>query len=124
LKFPSIAWTRTGPNAYEGLVPASDRPLVLGFAETMDSGWLLQGVAPNRSVRHIRINGYENGWLIGPGREVHFTLAFGPDHWLKWANVLSGLTALSTLVLLIRRPRRWRKVGAENAGTGAPSSDE
>jgi arabinofuranan 3-O-arabinosyltransferase len=103
---PNMSWTKTGPTSYDVLVAGSRYPYLLTLAESYAGGWELQGIPPGRSATHVLIDGYANGWRIGPGPALDVSIVYGPDRWSGLARSLSLLAGVIALVVVTRRKIR------------------
>ncbi|MGA3037313.1 MAG: hypothetical protein ABSE64_07475 [Vulcanimicrobiaceae bacterium] len=85
-------------------VPARTKPVVLGFLESYNNGWILREI-PN--ARHIVLDGYANGWILPAGPEQQITIFYKGQVWVWIGEVASTIALLIVLagILLKRRAR-------------------
>jgi arabinofuranan 3-O-arabinosyltransferase len=100
---PAITWRAVSASKFEGTIAAASHPFVLALRESFSPEWELGGLSGARTVQHIQIDGYANGWIVSPGSSFHFTMEFGPDVWGRWARVASALALLVALILVLMR---------------------
>jgi len=82
-------------------VPAHTTPLVLGFLESFNKGWVLHGV---RDARHFVLDGYANGWILPPGPQQQITIFYQGQVWLLIGEIASALAlAMVCAAIVIKR---------------------
>jgi arabinofuranan 3-O-arabinosyltransferase len=92
---------------YNVQVHGATEPYLLVLNETYERGWRLSGAD---GARHIRVNGYANGWVVDRTGSYSLTLSYAPQRVVTLARgfsfggVAAGLLALGALSL-----RRWRR---------------
>ncbi|MER3410481.1 MAG: hypothetical protein C4306_10420 [Thermoleophilia bacterium] len=109
---PRLKVQRVSPVKYRVTVGKLDRPILLVLRETFDPGWRLEGVP---GARHVRVNGYANGWVIKPRRAASVSLVYGPQRWVEIARLASIVAAAVSLLLVRPRWRRSPKLRAAGA---------
>jgi arabinofuranan 3-O-arabinosyltransferase len=94
---------------------------LLSVAENFNRGW--QATAQGKQLQPVRVDGWEQGWLVPPGTTGTVTLTFSPQRRYLWGLVaglvLGGLVLLAAAVLLLRPAQRRavpRLLPARSAG--------
>ena len=92
---------------------AGDRSaVVVGVGESFDPGWRLDGVPSGVTVRHVRLDGFRNGWVLErTATEAPLTglrVRFGPDGTARRALAVSVLGAMALLGGLGMHRRRGK----------------
>ncbi|MCC6433616.1 MAG: hypothetical protein IT196_01155 [Acidimicrobiales bacterium] len=90
-----------------------DRPgAVLATTEAFDPGWALHGLPPAVSARHVRLDGYRNGWVIDGTGTFELTIRFGSSR----AALGLRYAAASMALVLTARALRGRSVPGRRPG--------
>jgi arabinofuranan 3-O-arabinosyltransferase len=93
-----LEWAQLGDNRLR-LRLQTDRPgAVIATSEAFDPGWRLGGLPSTASARHVRLDGYRNGWVIDAAGSYDLTISYAPDRTARWAQFTS-LAALAMLTL-------------------------
>jgi len=107
---PGVSAETAGAGRWRVSVATGDRaPVVVGIGEAFDEGWRLDGVPSGVEVRHVRLDGFRNGWVLEAGAQPQsFTgldVRFGPDGLARRALAASlvGAVALAAGVGVPRR---------------------
>lgn len=122
---PGGAGTGAGPQAPAAVVERIDATgseirvrvrvdragAVLATSEAFDPGWRLHGLPAATAARHVRLDGYRNGWIIDGTGTFELTLRYGqPRAELAFRYGSAALALLLTGRAL--RARRGRPLGA------------
>ncbi|MBS7618626.1 hypothetical protein KEJ25_08545, partial [Candidatus Bathyarchaeota archaeon] len=96
-----------------------DRFLVI-LNEKFDSGWTLYVGEPNpidiltgggpRNVKHVKINGFLNGWYVEAGdfKPLTLTIVYRPQLLLEVLRVTSTVSAVSSFIILFFKKKAAR----------------
>jgi hypothetical protein len=107
---PGVSAEPGGAGRWRVSVVSGDRsPVVVGVGEAFDPGWRLDGVPSGVAVRHVRVDGFRNGWVLDPGGEPEsytgLSVRFGPDGLPRRALAVSLVGAVA-LLAGVGLPRR------------------
>ncbi len=83
-------------------VSAAQGERVLVVHENANSGWTAR--LAGRQLQAVRIDGWQQGWVVPPGAHGLLTLTFGPTRSYHVGLILGGLLALCLVLLAVRRP--------------------
>jgi arabinofuranan 3-O-arabinosyltransferase len=90
-------WSSTARTADVG---PSGRSSVLAVAENLNDGW--RATLDGTALRPIRIDGWQQGWIVPAGRGGTVRMTYGPRVYY-WGGLAAGLLAALMLVLLFLR---------------------
>ena len=108
---PRVTYRRVSPFRFEVHVTAARRPFLLATAETYASGWRVTAEhRPPMSLRHLRVDGYANGWQIPWRGTYDLTITYRPEALARAARKLDLIVLpLALLVPIGRRIARRRR---------------
>ncbi len=104
------AWVeseRLSPTDYQVRVHGAGGRQVLVLPESYAPGWTPSGLPSGWRARHIRVNGYANGWEIDGKGDATFDLVYQPAIWSSAAIVGSGLAVVTAILIFVGRRSRW-----------------
>lgn len=107
--------TIRNPSDYRVAVSGAKGPFLLVLDETYDRDWHLSG-APGS--RHIRVNGYANGWVVDRSGDFDLRIVHVSQAWVGMAWSVSGI-ALLGLVLAAIIGFLWRATVPADRGGGS-----
>jgi arabinofuranan 3-O-arabinosyltransferase len=90
-------------------VPPSRSQRVLVVHENANPGWTAQ--LAGRPLASVRIDGWQQGWVVPAGASGAVTLTFGPATPYRAGLLLGAALALLLLVLALARPRAPSSLG-------------
>ncbi|MEU9805707.1 alpha-(1-_3)-arabinofuranosyltransferase [Mycobacterium sp. NPDC050853] len=96
-----------GPDRREVTAEPAPRDRVLVVPESINPGWVAHD-EDGHTLTPIRVNGWQQGWLVPAGDGGPITLTFGLNTWYRM-GLVGGLALLPLLALLAFLPVR-RKV--------------
>jgi arabinofuranan 3-O-arabinosyltransferase len=99
-------------------VPASNASRVLVVPESVNPGWIAHR-ADGTALTPVKVNGWQQGWVLPPGTEGPVTLTF-PSNAPYRAGLIGGLALLPVLALLAFVPARRRTEPNEPARVWRP----
>jgi arabinofuranan 3-O-arabinosyltransferase len=76
-------------------IPSDARPRVLVVHENSNAGW--QAVLQGQTLRTVRVDGWQQGWLVPAGMSGVLELRYEPGTWYR-AGLLLGLLAIVALL--------------------------
>jgi arabinofuranan 3-O-arabinosyltransferase len=91
-------------------VPQSSSERVLVVHENANRGWTAE--LAGRHLEPVRIDGWQQGWLVPTGASGRLTLTFGPGTLYQYGLVIGGLFALVLVGFAVRPPRGRVEAGA------------
>jgi arabinofuranan 3-O-arabinosyltransferase len=107
---PDVSYRRVSPSKFRVRVRRAHGPFLLVTTETFAPGWRV--IAPGRDtdgVRHLRINGYANGWRIPWAGSYDVTIEYAPERAASAARRLDLVIVPLALLALLWRPLRRRR---------------
>lgn len=112
--------TSAGPTTRTATIAAGPAA-VLSLIANANPGWRAR--LDGRTLRSIRVDGWQQGWLVPAGAGGKLVIDFPPQRWygpvLVTALVPAGLVVLAVPFLLLRR-RRHVLVVVRRPGPGSP----
>lgn len=108
-----IKWT----NSSRVLRVTSSQRSYLTVAQNFNAGW--QANIGERVLQPVRLDGWEQGWLLPAGTRGVVSLTFRPDRPYRTA-LFGGLAALALLIGIAAVPRRRRPSPAPDRPASAP----
>jgi len=115
-----LAWTSSRRVVRVSATAAS----YLTVAENFNAGW--QATLHGRVLRPVRLDGWEQAWLLPAGSAGRVTLSYLPAGPFRW-SVFAGLAALLVIMIIAWVPWRRRSPASQPAAAGpsaAPGSLE
>jgi arabinofuranan 3-O-arabinosyltransferase len=110
---PRVVARRDAPWKLTVRVKNARGPFLLATSDGFASGWKasVDGV-DDSGLRHVKVNGYANGWLVPFRGSYEMTLEYGPERYARAARHLSilailGLVGWFGLTRLRRFDKRW-----------------
>lgn len=102
---PAVTFAQQSPTRWTATVQASETPYLLSFLETYHPGWVARANgAPIAADRHVKVNGYANGWYVDAHHEpIEYELVYAPQTRFALYATLSLLTLVGILYLLLRK---------------------
>ncbi|MBN7298036.1 hypothetical protein IUU89_19195, partial [Mycobacteroides abscessus subsp. abscessus] len=100
---PKGAW---GPDRREVTAEPSAHERVLAVPESINPGWAARD-AQGHLLTPVRVNGWQQGWVLPAGDGGKITLTFGLNTWYR-AGLFGGLALLPILACLALLPARGR----------------
>ncbi|MDO2972376.1 alpha-(1-_3)-arabinofuranosyltransferase [Mycobacteroides abscessus] len=100
---PKGAW---GPDRREVTAEPSAHDRVLAVPESINPGWAARD-AQGHTLTPVRVNGWQQGWVLPAGDGGKITLTFGLNTWYR-AGLFGGLALLPILAFLALLPARRR----------------
>lgn len=100
---PKGAW---GPDRREVTAEPSTHERVLAVPESINPGWAARD-AQGHLLTPVRVNGWQQGWVLPAGDGGKITLTFGLNTWYR-AGLFGGLALLPILACLALLPARGR----------------
>lgn len=97
------AWS---PDRRQVELPASGKPRALVVPESVNPGWIAR-TADGTALKPVKINGWQQGWVIPAGESGPVTLSF-PSNRPYRIGLIGGLALLPVLALLALWPARRR----------------
>jgi arabinofuranan 3-O-arabinosyltransferase len=116
IPLPEVSYRRTAPDEFRVRVEGADRPFLLVAAETFAPGWELEASGRDSvDVKHLRVNGYANGWRVPWTGSYELTISYGPERLAEAARTLDLIAVPLGVVALVLIPRRRRARAAGRA---------
>jgi arabinofuranan 3-O-arabinosyltransferase len=104
-------WKRTTPGSFTatllpGSAGSSGDPFAVAVAETFAPGWVLAPLPAGTTVTKVRLNGWQNGWLIETTSTaaVDVKASYAPAFLARTAMKLSALSFLALPLWLAAAP--------------------
>lgn len=94
------------PDRRQVEVPASEKARALVVPESVNPGWIARA-ADGTALKPVKINGWQQGWVIPAGEGGPVTLSF-PSNGPYRIGLIGGLALLPVLALLALWPARRR----------------
>lgn len=92
---PLVSVKANNPSSYAARIVADGRPFILVLSESFDSGWRLENLGDGVTVRHVRVDGYANGWEIeGAQGVLNLGLRYSPAAHARLALLVSSFAGL------------------------------
>jgi arabinofuranan 3-O-arabinosyltransferase len=88
-------------------VAAVSRPTVVVVPENANTGWHAE--LAGRALTAVRIDGWQQGYLVPAGAQGHLVLTYGPDRAYRLGLLLGLVLALLVLVLTLWPARSARR---------------
>ena len=94
-----VEWQKVDSTRYKLKVnKITDQPSVIVFSELYDAGWEI------KDLKHIKVNGYANGWLINKSGNYELEAVYKPQKYLDIFTLVTILSVLfSTIYLLFKK---------------------
>lgn len=114
---PSVTYTKRSSVLFDVVVDIGERktPFLVTFSHPYYSSWELSfdGVAASAVSDHIVVNGYANGWIIGPAKAGGNTVLRGriyltSQNYFYIGVILSAITLVVIFILLARELTKGR----------------
>jgi arabinofuranan 3-O-arabinosyltransferase len=113
---PHVTYIRVGSAEVRAQVSGATGPFLLVLTESFAPGWRIE--VPGRdaaAVRHVRVDGYANGWLIPWEGTYQVRFIYGPEgiaRFARWTGLILVPALVGGLLLGGRRyrgdhERRW-----------------
>lgn len=99
----SLEMQRKSPARFEATLPTEDGTRLLVVSERFDPWWELTGVA----AKHVRVNGYANGWFIDNPQGQTVTIAYRGDVFFRWGIAVSTGAVGVSIFFLWRQRRKF-----------------
>jgi len=113
VQLPDVSYRRVSPREFRVRVRGADGPFLLVAAETYADGWRIEARGRDASAaRHLRVNGYANGWRIPWAGSYELTIRYGPERIATLARRVDLVVVPLGLVALFWRPRRRSRAAA------------
>ncbi len=93
-----------GPDRREVTAEPAHRDRILVVPESINPGWVARD-AQGHTLAPVRVNGWQQGWVLPAGDDGKITLTFGLNTWYR-AGLFGGLALLPVLALLALLPAR------------------
>ena len=109
---PTIVYAKTSAVEYHVEVTNARQPFVLILGETFDPRWGVSGSTfDTNTARHVRIDGFANGWIIQKTGTFQLEIRFGPGNGFVLGYYVSLVTALflGSAAILRSGRRYWTK---------------
>jgi arabinofuranan 3-O-arabinosyltransferase len=87
---------------------AAGQPAYLEVAQNYNAGW--QATVKGKTLRPVRLDGWEQAWLLPAGTRGLVTLTYRPEAMYRYALV-GGLGLLAVILAIALMPRRRRPAG-------------
>jgi hypothetical protein len=103
---PVVAYTRINPTEYHISVKNIQGRTFLRFNEGFHLGWELVKSSQDSNVqivRHTKVDGFANGWIIDGTGDAEFTLRFTPQNYFYLGAVISIVALLGTTLMFIKK---------------------
>jgi arabinofuranan 3-O-arabinosyltransferase len=112
IPLPAVRSERLAPSRVRVRVHDARGRFLLVLTDGFDPGWHIERAGHDASAaRHVRADGYANGWLIPWRGTYEVTLVYTPERYAHAARWTSALGAALLLVPLFGGPAsaRWRR---------------
>jgi arabinofuranan 3-O-arabinosyltransferase len=86
-------------------LPTRTEQSVLALPRNANPGWSAE--LAGQSLTAVRVDGWQQGWLIPPGAAATLDVRFGPDRWYR-DGLMVGLAAALLVMVLTALPVRRR----------------
>lgn len=99
-----LAATKIDPARYELDLAPTGAPTLLIFRDSYHPGWRLHLERPARGApqpKHVRVEGFANGWLLPAGARGEATLEYAPARAVRAGRVVSALALMLALALVL-----------------------
>jgi hypothetical protein len=107
-RLPRLTYYRTGPYEFKTHVVNARKPFLLVANETYSTGWSIETKGgSSEDVKHIRVNGYANGWRIPWTGTYDITITYGPERIARLARRFDAILIPFSLVFWLA----WRRGG-------------
>ena len=84
-------------------VPTRQQAQLLQVHENANPGW--RATLDGTALTPVRVDGWQQGWLLPAGAAGTVHLTFGPDHPYRWSLLLGALLALLVVGVAVRPGR-------------------
>ena len=99
-KLPSVndvSYAKVSPTKYIIETGMIERPSMLVFSERFSPGWELETF----DAKHIRFDGYANGWFIDKQGEYKLSLEYKPQRFFVYGIIITVIAAFVSLSIII-----------------------
>jgi arabinofuranan 3-O-arabinosyltransferase len=100
-----VSMQRPTPAQLVAALPPRSAPTTLVVAQNFHPGWEAS-TADGRALTPVRVNGWQQGWLVPAGSATAVSASFAPDVPYQLALLLGALLLVSGLVLTVALARR------------------
>ena len=94
-ELPHVTYVRVGPAEVRAQVSGAKGPFLLVLTESFAPGWRIEVPGRDASgLRHVRVDGYANGWLIPWKGTYQVRFVYGPEaiaRFARWTGLISFL---------------------------------
>lgn len=99
----NVSYVKVSPTKYIIETGIIERPSILVFSDRFSPGWELEMF----DAKHIRFNGYVNGWFIDKPGEYRLKLEYKPQRLFIYGIMVTAISALASIIILVidKRPR-------------------
>lgn len=101
---PNVVARREAPWKFRVRVRNARAPFLLATTEGYDPGWKVRADGRDASaLRHVRVNGYANGWLVPWKGSYDLVLEYEPERYARAARWLSVIAPVWVFGWIARR---------------------
>lgn len=103
---PSLAVhvEQTSPSVRTMAIPGRESSSVLVLPQNFNSGWTARSA--DRVLAPIRVNGWQQGFIIPAGESTSLVAEFGPNRYHQFGLYIGALLVLAVLLLVLRARRQ------------------
>jgi hypothetical protein len=101
---PRLRYRKESPHEFRVKVSGAREPFLLTLTETYASGWSLKrrGIRSGQG-KHVRVNGYANGWIVPWRGDYELVLTYSPERVAATAWFVSALALAILVISIVRR---------------------
>jgi arabinofuranan 3-O-arabinosyltransferase len=114
-RLPRVTYRRVSPSEFRARIVDARRPFLLVAAETYAPGWHVDAKGrSSHGVKHLRVDGYANGWRIPWKGTYDLTISYAPERLARLAGLADLVLVPLSLMFFLgrriwRRGRGWRR---------------
>lgn len=105
---PAIDFERINPSKYKVSAMGTEEPFVLVFSQRFSPLWRLTDVDGQSVGKHLSIDGYANGWVLGGKEKYELILEYYPQRYFRYGarvTVVSLVTIVVGYVFISRKKK-------------------
>lgn len=111
---PKVSYEKISPVQYKASLEGGESPFILILNEKFDPLWKIKPVKAGEGkemegdyeYKHLRIDGYSNGWLINSRQDNRFIIEYLPQRFFRLGAIISAtvlIVSICTIIFLVKR---------------------